>query len=141
MPRIISGFPGIGKTRYAQCHPGIVRDLDSKQHRWSRGFPESYIAQILAHAAITKDGEILVSTHEEVLDALTANGLEFTLVFPALTLKEEYLERYRQRGDAPQLLDALSKNWSRYIYQCQSRTDCRKIVLNSKQVLSDVVTP
>lgn len=136
--QIISGFPGVGKTHYARIYRDMVLDLDSRKYRW--GFPEKYIKLILDHAAIG-DGTLLVSTHESVLDALSANGLRYTLVFPALSLKEEYLERYRQRGDDPQLLELLSKNWSRYLYQCQNRNDCEKIVLKGTQVLADVITP
>lgn len=136
--RILSGFPGIGKTHYARIYHGMVTDLDSRKHRW--GFPERYIKLILEYATI-HNGTLLVSTHEKVLDALVDNGIPFKLVFPALSLKEEYLERYRQRGDDPQLLESLDKNWSRYLYQCQNRTGCEKIVLKSGQVLADVDTP
>lgn len=99
--KVISGFPGAGKSYFA-THCGsnlVVQDSDSSQFSWIRpgerhpDFPQNYIQHIkdlLGTADI-----IFVSSHKEVRAALVEAGVPFMLVYPKRNAKAEFLARYR----------------------------------------------
>src|SRR5689334_21983108 len=102
---IVSGFPGIGKTSLFQNpNDRNIVDSDSTPYSWKDAgkrernpdWPANYIAD-LESKVVGKDA-VLVSTHKEVRDALVATGLPFTLVYPSLEMKDEYIQRYIDRG-------------------------------------------
>jgi len=93
--RIICGFPGVGKSYLAEHNPDFI-DLESsdfdKQH-----FPDNYVQCIKQHYLAGKT--VLTSTHKEVLQELINDDdiKIFMICMPHLSLKKEYLDRYRYR--------------------------------------------
>lgn len=86
---IISGFPGVGKSYFANSF-NSVQDSDSSLFD-KDDFPNNYIS----HIRRLNDGKrlILVSSYEVVRDVLVANDISFNLVYPDRSLKFEYLDR------------------------------------------------
>jgi hypothetical protein len=82
---------------------------------------------------------ILVSSHKEVRDALVDNAIEFTLVYPNKDIKDEYIQRYVDRGNEEKFVNLLKNNWSNWIPELEQQSGCKKIELNSGQYLSDVL--
>lgn len=82
---------------------------------------------------------ILISSHDVVRDALVKEGLEFTLVYPNIDLKDEFIERYKQRGSNEGFIKLVSDNWTDWIAQLQNQNGCKKIELSTGQYLSDVI--
>ena len=140
--KIISGFPAVGKSHYQENKTNVL-DSDSSKFSWiSEGvrhpeFPQNYMNHIkdnLDHA-----DTILVSSHKVVRSALVDNDLDFTLVYPKRELKQEYLDRCKSRGSDNAFLEMLSSNWDNFLDELDSQQNCKKILLESGQYLSDVI--
>jgi len=124
--RIISAFPGTGKTTYHKKHPDTTLDSDSSNFSWvtengekirNPDFPANYIEHIKEN--IGKYEFIFVSSHKEVRDALKENCLFFYLIYPYKDKKEIYLQRYKDRGNQEAFIELLDKNWDAWIRDCQ----------------------
>ena len=138
---IISGFPGIGKT-HAYEHlklmsDGIVMDSDSSKFDKSK-FPDNYIEHIKAH--YDKVSFMFVSSHKEVRDAMKEAGINFIVVYPNKSLKEEYLKRYKERGNAQAFIDLLDKMWDTWIDEIEGDNDLITYALVREDVyLLDII--
>ncbi len=143
MTRIISAFPGTGKSYFHRNSDSKVLDSDSSQYSWieegvrNPDFPNNYIAHIKGN--IGDADFILVSSHEVVRTALVTEGIEYTLVFPEISLKEEYVERFRQRGSPQAFVDLLEKNWDSWITELEKQSGCTHVKLKQGQYLSDIL--
>ena len=122
MSLVFSCFPGTGKTWVYQNQEQLgvsVLDSDSSVFSWlSEGvrnpdFPSNYITHIKEN--LGKFDVILVSCHTAVRDALYADGISFRSVVPAKSEKENYLNRYRQRGSPASFVCLLCKNWDDWL--------------------------
>lgn len=134
--KLISAFPGTGKSYFSENSEKIVLDSDSSTFDKSN-FPQNYIEHIKKN--IGKVDIICISSHLEVRKALEENNLFFDLVFPELSLKEEYIERYKIRGSHPKFIELISNNWDLWINQLlEFSNKCTKVELKSNQFISDL---
>lgn len=119
---------------------GMVYDSDSSSYSKSPEFPQNYIVHIFDVAFSSIPGQtntVLVSSHESVREAMYEACLEATLVFPDISLKEEYLERYKKRGSPQPFIDLLNSKWEEWITGLESdKRFHKKVVLLSGQYLS-----
>ena len=146
MTVIMSAFPGTGKTYLFNNPPeGITMlDSDSSQFSWSApgernpDFPGNYIKHIKEH--LGKVDLIMVSTHQEVRDALVKAGLPFALVMPSLACKDEYLDRFRRRGSPENFVRLLGSHWYEWIQELLNQRDCYHIGLGPNVYLHDLLT-
>lgn len=124
--RIISAFPGTGKTEFYKQHSGTTLDSDSSLFSWvtidgtkvrNPHFPDNYINHIQSN--IGKYEFILVSSHKEVRDALLNNCLFFYLIYPEESRKSEFIQRYRKRGSPETFVNLIDKNWETWINECE----------------------
>lgn len=94
--KIISGYPGIGKTTYVKNNIEKAIDLDSSLfHPKTKGWEKYYInvAQALA-----KQGFIVfISCHAEVRDELALRDIDYTLIYPAKNLYEVWCDKLEDR--------------------------------------------
>jgi hypothetical protein len=134
---VISAFPGCGKSHYFRNNSDkIVLDSDSSTFDKS-DFPRNYIQHIKEN--IGKVDIIMVSSHKEVRDELVKNGIEFTLVYPESNIKEDYIQRYVDRGSPESFIKLLNNNWENWISELEEQTGCDKVKLKKGQYLSDVI--
>jgi hypothetical protein len=136
---IISGFPGVGKTFYAERSNEegfLVADSDSSQFSKRPDFPACYIAHIKEN--IGKKDVILVSSHKVVREALAKANLPYILVFPNRALKGEYLKRYAERGSSDAFLSLLDEKWDEFLDEIENETFPTKVELGPGKYLSDV---
>jgi len=120
--RIISAFPGTGKTFYCKLHPDITLDSDSSSFSWveinqvktrNLYWPSNYIEYIQDN--IGKYEFIFVSTHKEVREALLNSCLFFYLIYPDKDEKELYIKRFKDRGSSKEFVDLLTEKWDSWI--------------------------
>ena len=113
--KIISAFPGVGKTHFSNNTNLKVKDSDSSTFP-KENFPQNYIESI--REDIGKYDVILVSSHEQVREALYRNKIEYNLVFPHGNCKEEYIQRYIDRGSPDAFIELLDRMWDQWIESC-----------------------
>ena len=118
--KLVLGFPGVGKTIYYTQNKNRIKVLDSDSSTFPKeGFPSNYMNHILSN--IGKYDIIFISTHEVVRMALKKLDIfsndkvdEVYLVYPDISLKDVYLERYKARGNDEKfikILDVMFENW------------------------------
>ena len=99
--QVICGFPCIGKSYFVK-HSGLkVTDSDSSTYSWvidgegkkvrNEEFPNNYINHI--KLMMKECDYVLVSTHFDVRKALTKASIPYTIIYPDISLKEEYVGR------------------------------------------------
>ena len=107
---IIAGFPGIGKTTFAEGNPRIV-DLDSSNFDKGDRWPHNYIKEIFDQEDI-----VLCSTHKEVLDELEKYDTNIRVFYPYKGDELMYLERLRGHSS----FDKIAENWYSFIEDINS---------------------
>lgn len=138
--KIISAFPGTGKSFYHKNHPETTLDSDSSLFSWiydtdgdkvldvnnkpirNNQFPQNYIEHIKSN--IGKYEYIFVSSHKEVREALVDNCLLFYLIYPDYNDKEIYIERYKQRGSSDDFIKLIENNWEEWIEELEDQESC-----------------
>lgn len=141
--KIISGFPGVGKSVLTQGSKHLTLDSDSSQFSWIEegvrhpDFPNNYMAHIKEN--IGKADYILVSSHDNVRQALKKHDIFYTVVYPHIDLKDEYLERYRHRGNDEKFVEFIGYNWRTFIKEIENDPYPRHLRLPSGKYLSDVI--
>jgi hypothetical protein len=133
---IVSAFPGCGKSYLFNKSDKIILDSDSSKFDKTE-FPQNYIKHIKEN--IGKADIILVSSHKDVRDSLVANSIDFTLVYPDIDLKDDYINRYVERCSPQPFIDLISKNWDNWINEMCNQIECKTIRLKKGQFLSDVI--
>jgi hypothetical protein len=111
---IISAFPGMGKSSIEK--DGHI-DLDSSVFPKDQ-FPINYVNRIVS--LIGGCDVLFVSSHKEVRDELRRRDIQFTLVFPSVDSKDQFLLRYKQRGNSQEFIDKISNNWEDWINDCRN---------------------
>jgi len=142
--RVISGFPGVGKTVFCSRskYEAKVLDSDSNRFNWicegvrNPEFPQNYIGYIKENIGVVD--VILVSSHAVVRKALEENGIKYELVYPNIKLKEGYLERYRQRGNEQTFIDMMNTNWGKFIKEIKKETFPTLVELQGGQYLDSI---
>jgi hypothetical protein len=90
---------------------------------------------------------MFISTHEVVRKALKSidifsndNVEGVYLVYPDLSLKDEYMKRYKERGNNKQFIEVLDKMFDNWVDELNNETDeFIKIKLNdSNYYISDL---
>jgi len=150
--KIISAFPGVGKTTYHKNNSDTTLDSDSSGFSWvidehgnktrNPHFPQNYIDHIKQN--IGKYKYIFVSSHKEVRDALLDNCIFFYLVYPVNSRKDEFIQRYKDRGNDENFIKLIKTNWENWMDEFYWMDEgCEKLyaydgwnldtVLNSKE--------
>lgn len=149
MTKVVAAFPGTGKTHFTENYSGegTVLDSDSSAYSWLKQegglkirnpeFPGNYMDHIASNLGVAS--VILVSTHEDVRNALVEHGIDFTLVYPDRTLKDEYVQRFRDRGSPEAFVNLIDGKWDEFVGQLEGQEGAEHVVLQQGQYLSDVI--
>lgn len=165
MIKFISAFPGVGKSTvfwkasknnfYAVRNNGTAMfrtpyisgqtylyDSDSSTFDKNE-FPQNYIGhmkEVIHRHAGESDAVMLASSHDNVRKAMSEAGIAYTLIYPDRSLKEEYIQRYKQRNSPESFVNLMESNWDTFIDSCETDTEAQEhIVLKSTQYLIDVI--
>lgn len=133
-PRVICGFPGIGKTWAA----ARLDAWDSDSSAWPRdhSWPDAYVRHVRTRGPL-----VFCSTHAEVRAALCDAGVPFGVAYPERALLNEYLSRYKNRGSGPAFLRLLAMNWTNWLDQLEAEAPVtERIVLGPGEFLLDALT-
>lgn len=98
---------------------------------------KDYIEDITKY--IGKHDYIITNTMHKGLKLLTDNGFEVNLVYPDITLKYEYLERYIDTHERDYDIGNHMRIWEDWINGLKEEKNCKHIVLQSGQYLQDIL--
>lgn len=141
--KIIAGFPGVGKTELAKNTNLMIMDSDSSAFSWIEkgvrhpNFPNNYIEHIKEN--IGNVDYILVSSHDVVRNALKENKINYTIVYPKRTLKDEYVHRYMKRNNDEKFINFINANWADFIKDIKDDKFPKHVELESNEFLSDII--
>lgn len=144
---ILSAFPGMGKS-YAVKHSSQYKmlDLESSEYSWIETdegkvrnpmFPQNYIEVIKKLVYQGSYQVIFISSHKIVRQALQENKIKYYFVYPDISLKEEYIKRFKQRGNNQNFIEQLKKNWELWINQIQNEKSDKKYCYKTKILQKD----
>ena len=154
--KIISAFPGTGKSFYHKNHPDNTLDSDSSQFSWlydkdgnklydddnkpirNPWFPSNYIEHIKSN--IGKYKYIFVSSHKEVREALENNCLVFYLIYPDFNDIDIYIERYKEKGSPEGFINLVKNNWEEWIEELENQESCFKYSLPRNTTITDLIS-
>jgi len=139
---VISAFPGCGKS---YCYKNYqdkftILDSDSSNFSWVKdsegnntkerdpNFPQNYIEHIKDN--IGKVDFIFVSSHAEVRKALIENNIKVILVYPDKSLKNEFIKRYKERGNDESFIKFIDSNWDKFIDDIENDNQYSNITLD-----------
>lgn len=144
MTKVISGFPAVGKSYLYNNYKELkVLDSDSRNFSWeSEGvrhpdFPSNYIRHIKRNLGVVD--VIFVSSHKVVRKALEENNIDYTIVYPNISLKGEYISRYINRGNDDKFIEFLNDNWEEFITDIENERFPVKVELQEGQYMKDVL--
>lgn len=127
---IIAGFAGIGKSAVAKTIPNIV-DLESTP------FNKNWDIYTDVAKHMSDNGHtVLISCHEELRKTLQDKNIPYLCILPKPSLKEEYVKRYKTRGNKKDFIKSIESNWKNYTTQLPNEFVFR---LNESEYLYDIV--
>lgn len=134
-PIVIAGFPGVGKSTFFRL-AGNLNTHDSDSSKFDKSeFPSNYIAHIAKLFADPTNDFVFVSSHKVVRDALVKVGIPYTLMYPDVSLKEEFIDRYRRRGSPDAFITLLETNFEAWVKECDdmpSSPQVKKVKMSKK---------
>lgn len=159
---IIAGFSGVGKTTFANTHQNVI-DLHVMPYKYTnlnevnknyndesiKAAPElilnpdwryNYYDKLISLYKSEPNKIIVIPTDIQIMNWLECDEIPFTLVFPSYDLKEEYRNRYLERGNTEAFIDIFINNWDYWIGMFKLQKGCKKIELKTNEYLSDVIS-
>lgn len=137
---VISAFPGCGKSTFYKnnsCYANEnnkskILDSDSSLFSWiydeegnktdqrDPSFPSNYINHIKDN--LDKADIIFVSSHKVVRDELEKAGINYVLIYPHKSLKNEWLIRFKERGNDDKFIQFQDQHWNEFIDDMSKET-------------------
>lgn len=114
--KIICGFAGIGKSTFARNNKGVV-DLESTpfDKDWKR-FDKDWKRYVKVAKHMADNGYIvLLSCHKELREELQNSGIKYSLALPHKEAKDEYIKRYRERGNDAKFIQNMIDKWDEFL--------------------------
>lgn len=102
-----------------------IIDSDSSNFSWIKDdngnntkernpdFPQNYINHI--KKKMETEDVIFVSSHDVVRKALKDNDIEYHIFYPDKSMKEEWIRRFKERGNDDGFIKFISSNWNSFI--------------------------
>lgn len=102
-----------------------ILDSDSSEFSWVKDengsntsirnpeFPQNYIDHI--KEKMQSEFIIFVSSHDVVREALKQNNIPYDIFYPRKDQKEEWINRFRKRGNDEKFISFISDNWDKFI--------------------------
>lgn len=137
---IYSAFCGTGKSYLCTgksylCDKYSFTELECWRYSLNN-FPYNYIEDIKLNM---NSDYLFISTNPIVLKELTRQSIDIVLIYPHISLKEEYMIRYRNRGSSDDFIKMIDKNWEKWITELDEINFCKKIVLESNEYIKNKI--
>ena len=147
----IWSFPGTGKSTVPQSVPDVL-DADSRLYQFIGATPRM-LHDVAGQARTVPNPEypdnyfnyienagstyVLLNCHVSLLPRIPNENL--LLVYPDISLKDEYLRRYRDRGDNDSFISYMDESFADMIHAIESYP-CRKLRITDEHTyLTDIL--
>lgn len=150
---VIAGFSGIGKTELAKKYNNVI-DLDSADYAYDNSallhlplearkgkkrpsnpmWPDNYISVI--KESLVKYDLVLVWDREDIIEEYFNNGINFVLCFPDKSDLDNYISRYRKRGNSEEYIKMKLEQYD-FKMPFFERLNVDKIILKDNETLED----
>jgi tRNA uridine 5-carbamoylmethylation protein Kti12 len=137
---LIAGFGAIGKTTLSKKYKNII-DLESssfkyiiddelkripieerkglKTRKLNPEFPNNYYTEIVNN--LEKHNIVLISMHNEIINLLEENNINYYVVYPEEDMLNEIIERCKARGNKEEFLAGVKEAYYRlYPHKCKN---------------------
>lgn len=105
---IICGFAGVGKSYIAKRYPSWV-DLESTP------FKKNWDLYTDVAMHMDKNGyNVMLSCHKDVREMLKQKNAEFIVVLPNIKDKNEYIRRYKERGNTNDFIKLFEDSFEKF---------------------------
>lgn len=164
MKRIIAGFAGVGKTKFCEMNKDIAIDLIVMPYKYSNYNEFSNETVEKESIKANKNLEFNPFWHREYIDTLKKiyfddssnikfiviptdlcilrmldkSDIPYTVVIPDISLKSEYENRYKERGNTENFISIFIGHWDEFMKRIQNK-NVKTIILKTGQYLSDVI--
>ena len=150
---LIAGFGAIGKTAVSKKYNNVM-DLESssfkyiiddelkklnpeerkglKSRKLNKEFPNNYYNEIMKDLEVYEI--VLISMHNEIIDLLEENNINYYVVYPEENMIGEILERCKNRGNKDDFLNGVKDAY----YRLYPRK-CKNIIWMKKTVFSGML--
>lgn len=115
----------------------IYDENGNKTDKRNPDFPNNYIQHIKEH--MDTEDIIFISSHKVVRQALEREGIPYYLIYPHKQMKEEWMTRFKNRGNDESFIKFQDEHWDEFIDDMENETFPTKIVLG--QLTSGRPTP
>ena len=142
---VIYGFAGVGKTTYCKNHPECI-DLEESNFRYldkiqgennkscekiiNKNFPQNYYGAI--SESLKKYKYVFVSYNG--LEYCRQNMIDYSIILPKKSCKNEYIKRYIDRQNPAKFIDNISKNFDRYLEKEKKDMYAEHIIFLNKNI-------
>lgn len=130
---IICGFAGVGKSYLAKNVEGYV-DLEST--------PFNKNWDLYSNVAIhmQKNGYTpMLSCHKELRQILKEKGVDYIVVCPRIEHKNNYLQRYKERGNDKEFIKLFEDNFEKFIQEIVDEEENVVFLEKEYTTLSDII--
>ena len=114
---VVSAFPCCGKTYAYEHNQNKYKILDSDSskfhHKHGEPFPCNYVMYIKSN--IGNADIIFISSHLEVREKLTNEGIEFVTVYPKIDMLYEWIGRMYMRGNTDEFIMNIVSHWDEWV--------------------------
>lgn len=162
-PVVIAGFAGVGKTRAALALGECALDFTPTPFKYllggeppasgecealkatygvgdmNPGWPGNYAAKLVELYVSCRYRYILIPPEPHILRALELTSIPYVLAYPRQDLKEEYLQRFVERGNGEEFTDVFIGCWDVWMESLRSRTPAFAIELGPGEHLLDAM--
>lgn len=145
--QIIAAFPGTGKSYFVANLGTTSTAIDLDTNDYTQGydkngkvinneFPDNYLHAI--KQAIGQATYLFVGCQPEVLDMLRKEDMNIVLVYPERQLKDEYMNRFNERGSSHEFSNLIFNRWDQFINYLEAQNS-QRLILKSGEYISDVI--
>lgn len=132
---LCASWCGTGKTYI--CENTDISSIEIEYWEYKDGLQREYVEDIKKYFG--KVHYIFIATDPEGLRLLHNEGFNITLVYPKNELREEYLDRYINRGSSADFIGTFMKYWNTWIDELKDQSYCKHIILDKGQYLEDII--
>jgi len=127
---VYAAFCGTGKTSICEQRTDCT-ELECWNYE-AFNFPYSYIFDI--HDTHDPCKSLFISTNPAVLSRLYGFAIE--LIYPDISLKSEYMDRYRDRGSHSDFIAVMDSYWNDWVAELAEQDYCTHHVLDTGEYVS-----